>query len=118
MKIKIDFATLPQDRLHDMDAAGEQVRECYRLLKKAKANVVGQCLANQGMFYELNHYPKGDVYDRETHSQYYYHAHRKESGEHGHFHTFVRHKGMPDGMKPIPYDGKASGPTARMPWRT
>ena len=110
MKIKVNFADLPRERLEEMDFAGVQIRECYRLLGKAKANVVGQCLANQGTFFELNHYPKGDVYDRETHSQYYYHAHRKDSGEHGHFHTFVRFKGMPEGMEPVPYEGKAKRP--------
>lgn len=113
MKIKISFADLPRERLEDMHEAGMQVRECYRLLQKAKSNVVGQCLANQGTFYELNHYPKGDVYDRETHGQYYYHAHRKESGEHGHFHTFVRYKGMPPDMQPIPYGGKATRPDGK-----
>ncbi len=106
MKIKVNFSELPRERLEEMDFAGTQIRECYRVLKKAKANVVGQCLAHQGKFIELSHYPKGDVYDRETHSQYYYHAHRKDSGEHGHFHTFLRHKGMPEGMEPVPYDGK------------
>lgn len=46
----------------------------------------------------MNHYPDGDVYDHETHGQYYYHAHRDD--EHGHFHLFLRPKGMPSGIKP------------------
>ena len=61
-------------------------------------NVVGELLKGEETFYEWNHYPDGDIYDNETHSQYYYHAHREE--EHGYFHTFVRHSGMPDGMTP------------------
>jgi hypothetical protein len=39
------------------------------------------------------------VYDNETHSQYYYHSHRED--EHGHFHTFLRKKGMPKGCLPV-----------------
>ena len=111
MKIKVDYAALPVEQLERMDAAGADILDCYRLLKKASANVVGQVLAHQGKFYELDHYPTGDVYDRETHSQYYYHAHRAESGEHGHFHTFLRAKGMPEGVEPIVYEGE--GQTAR-----
>jgi len=110
MKIKVNFAALPREQLERMADAGADILDCYRLLKKTTANVVGQVLAHQGTFYEFDHYPKGDVYDRETCSQYYYHAHRKESGEHGHFHTFLRAKGMPEGAEPVPYDGEAKRP--------
>ena len=113
MKIKVDFAGLPVEQLERMDAAGAQIKESYRVLKKANANVVGQVLAHQGTFYQFDHYPKGDVYDRETFSQYYYHAHREETGEHGHFHTFLRAKGMPDNVAPVPYDGEAKRPEGK-----
>lgn len=105
------LAALSRERLEEMRLAGATIQDCFRVLQKADQNVVGQCLAHQGKFYELDHYPKGDVYDREHHSQYYYHAHRKETGEHGHFHTFVRAKGMPKGIAPVPYKGKAKRPT-------
>ncbi len=95
------LASLPRARLRDMHAAGMEVLECYRLLEKAGANVVGQCLAHQGTFYELEHYPKGDVFDEEFGAQYYYHAHRPDLGEHGHFHTFIRAEGMPVGVEPV-----------------
>ena len=57
-------------------------------------------------FFEWDHYPEGDVYDFETHDQYYYHAHPKEErpGEHGHFHTFLRSDGMPPGIRPAPVE--------------
>jgi len=99
------------EQLLKMARAGETVNENQRLLDKASANVVGQCLAHQGTFYELDHYPSGDVYDSETHSQYYYHSHRPEGGEHGHFHTFLRAKGMPADLKPIDYKGEATVPS-------
>jgi len=102
-----DLARLPLAQLHAMQQAGLEILQCYHVLQKAGLNLVGEVLRdalNRGeTFYEFNHYPDDDVYDRETHAQYYYHAHRGEIGEHGHFHTFLRPKGMPDGVAPIDY---------------
>ena len=82
-----------------MVEAGERILECYRVLRKTGDNVVGEVLRGQGEFFEMDHYPNGDAYDPETHSQYYYHSHRDD--EHGHFHTFLRENGMPKGVAPI-----------------
>ena len=101
---------LPAERLDTMLAAGEEISECYRVLKKGGANIVGEVLKGQGKFVELDHYPKGDVYDKETHGQYFYHAHRGMPGENGHFHTFVRAKAIPDDIVPVPYDGNQPWP--------
>lgn len=84
-----DMANLSPVRLQRMMAAGVELKECVRVLANAGLNVVGECLRGQGVFYEVDHYPSGDVYDNRSGSQYYYHHHR-ESDEHGHFHTFVR----------------------------
>lgn len=115
--VKIDLAAalaaLSGDELDRMHQSGARIVENLRLLKKSGQNMVGQCLANQGTFYEDEHYPKGDVYDSESHAQYYYHAHRPESGEHGHFHTFLRAAGMPRMVKPIAYTGKAKRPSGK-----
>ena len=99
-----DLRSLPAKRLREMAGAGDRILECYRVLRKSDANVVAEVLRGQGEFCEWDHYPKGDVYDHETHGQYYYHAHPADlrGGEHGHFHTFVRPKGMPAGVKPAP----------------
>lgn len=105
------WADLTREDLEIMEAAGEDIRECYRVLTKVGGNVVGEILRHEGTFYEWDHYPKGDVYDRDTHAQYYYHAHRGAENEHGHFHTFLRRKGMPAKMDPVPYDGDAEVPT-------
>ncbi len=107
---KID--TLPRESLEPMLAAGEEIQECYRVLAKTGDNIVGELLRHQGTFYEWNHYPKGDIFDHATHSQYFYHAHVKgqRKGEHGHFHTFLRAKGMAAGVSPAPYDGDAEWP--------
>ncbi len=104
----ISFDDLSDERLARMAEAGTRIIECYRVLKKSDANIVGEVLREGGEFYEWDHYPEGDVYDFETHAQYYYHAHPPEEranvwgAEHGHFHTFLRPKGMPPGVRPAP----------------
>jgi hypothetical protein len=98
-KTALQFKDLSEERLLSMADAGERILECYDVLQKTSDNIVGEILKNQGVFYEMDHYPTGDLYDADTHSQYYYHAHR--ANEHGHFHTFVREAGIPKGVKPI-----------------
>jgi hypothetical protein len=101
---------LPRAALESMLAAGREVLEWRRVLAKSGDNVVGEVLKHQGEFYVIDHYPKGDVFDPETHSQWYYHAHDKQErpGEHGHFHTFLRGGGMPEGIAPAPLPDRAS----------
>lgn len=88
-----------------------QIQECYRVLKKAGSNVVWEILRQSDPFKEWDHYPKGDVLDRETHSQYFYHAHPRtgkggidDFDENGHFHLFIRSKGIPADIQPIELD--------------
>lgn len=105
-----DFALEPlsTEDLEAMAEAGQEVAEIHRVLAKTGDNIVGELLKNNGTFYEWDHYPPGDVYDHETHGQFYYHAHAPDQrfeGEHGHFHTFVRPKGMPPGIKPAAVPG-------------
>lgn len=97
-------------RLHRMLVAGEELTNIYRVLAKTNDNIVGLLLKDQGTFYEWDHYPKGDCYDHETFCQYYYHAHRGASGEHGHFHTFQRSRGMPAGVAQLPLERDTEWP--------
>jgi hypothetical protein len=94
----------PRETLENMLEAGQEALEWRRILDKSNDNVVGVVLKHEGPFYILDHYPKGDVFDPESHSQWYYHAHDKKErpGEHGHFHTFMRGRGMDDGVEPVP----------------
>ena len=110
---EIDFQGLPRTRLESMSKAADDVLEALRVMGKAGTNPVAQVLKSQGEFFESDHYPKGDVYDDESAAQYYYHAHRAETGEHGHFHTFLRVKGFPPNIKPAPYTGKAKLPLGK-----
>ena len=98
----VELKDLPRKRLEAMAEAADQILECYRLLGKSGENVVSEVLHGEGEFFEWDHYPKGDVYDHVTHAQYYYHAHPTglRGDEHGHFHTFLRPKGMPKGIRP------------------
>ncbi len=105
MAVKIaagDLAGLGRAGLEGMAAAADEILNCERVLSKSGDNIVGELLRDHGTFYEWDHYPKGDVYDAQTHAQYFYHAHpqTQRSGEHGHFHTFLRPKGMPAGVAP------------------
>ncbi|HEY6336151.1 MAG TPA: hypothetical protein VI113_09720 [Alphaproteobacteria bacterium] len=97
-----DYSGLSRADLAAMAEAGQEVERCRRVLAKSGDNIVSDILRGQGTFYEWTHYPEGDVYDFESHAQYYYHAHPagERPGEHGHFHTFLRQKGMPKGVRP------------------
>jgi len=105
------FDTLSRAQLEAMRDAGDEIQECYRVLGKAGANVVGEVIKGAETFYEWDHYPDGDVYDDETHAQYYYHAHRADTGEHGHFHTFIRRDGVPSGIHAAANDSDTEWPT-------
>lgn len=109
LEMAVDYEALSLARLKKMSRAADDVLEAYRLLGKAGANTVSRVIEHQGTFYEMDHYPKGDVYDEETAAQYYYHAHRPENGEHGHFHTFIRANAIPERLKPMPEDYSGEG---------
>lgn len=89
---------LDADLLVDLCQSAIDERAAMQSLNRGGLNVVGEILKGQGTFYEMNHYPEDDVFDDQSHSQYYYHAHR--GGEHGHFHTFVRRAAIPAHIQP------------------
>lgn len=95
----INLRNLSDEELESMARAGGRILECHRVLAKSGSNVVAEVLRGQGTFRQFDHYPNPDVYDPETHSQYYYHSHR--GGEHGHFHIFLRGKGIPADCRPV-----------------
>ncbi|MEO1041831.1 MAG: hypothetical protein AAFX52_06040 [Pseudomonadota bacterium] len=92
----------PEDLEARLDAAAT-ISETMRVLQKSDSNLVAEILETSEGFTVWEHLPDGDVYDRESHGQYYYHAHPKEEAapsihddEHGHFHLFLRGPGMGD----------------------
>ncbi len=115
---KPDLKTLSRERLERMEAAGAEVLECHRVLRKTNDNIVGEVLRHEGTFFQWQHYPKGDVFDSDSNAQYYYHAHPagERKPEHGHFHTFLRPKGMPKGIKPakVPHKDAPKAPNDKL----
>ena len=101
LKEKLSFCSTTE--LQKMHAAGKEIQEWSGLLEKSGSHIVEEVLKNQGVFCEIEHSPLGDVFDKETFSQYFYHAHR--TGEHGHFHLFLRQGGMGKNIVPLFYDG-------------
>ncbi|WP_119678254.1 DUF6969 family protein [Indioceanicola profundi] len=100
----LDLEDLPPEELEALAEAAREVMLCTRVLAKTGDNVVGEVLRDAGPMSDWQHYPPDDIYDSEYHAQYYYHAHPPEervAGEHGHFHTFLRPLGMPEGIKPV-----------------
>ncbi len=84
----MDRTALSRAELEAMDAAGAEVAEVERLLAKSGQNPVSEALRDADVFYEWQHYPAGDVYDPETHAQFFYHAHApgRRAAQHGPFH--------------------------------
>ena len=99
---EVPLWTVPPERAGEMACAADTIEECRRAVAAGGSNLVTEVLRGQGTFTKWKHYPKGDVYDKDTHGQYYYHAHPSDlrGGEHGHFHTFVRAAGMPGSARP------------------
>jgi uncharacterized protein DUF6969 len=87
-----------------MAAAGAAALDSLRALASKGRNLVSEALSGADVFYEWRHYPEGDVYDPGSHGQYFYHAHppgERAASEHGHFHAFLRPRGMPTGVQPL-----------------
>jgi len=104
-----DLSCIDAPTRRSMIVAGREVLECKRVLKKGGLNIVGEVLRGEGEFVEMAHFPRDDVFDADTASQYYYHAHRG-AVEHGHFHTFIRAGGIASDVRPLAW------PLATEPW--
>ncbi len=93
--------------LEAMYAAAADLLECQRVLANTGDNVVTEALRGEQAFEPWSHYPRGDVFDPRSQSQFYYHTHVAEErvdGEHGHFHTFLRPAGVGLDVAPVPLD--------------
>ena len=98
-----------------MQAAAAVVAACHRALA-ARGGILAEIGAEEGAFVDWQRYPGGEVYDPQTHVQYFYHAHPaadRAVREHGHFHTFLRAEGMPLGVAPLVLPETAIADAAR-----
>ncbi|WP_417680150.1 DUF6969 family protein [Roseibium sp.] len=113
-----DLPGLPEAQLEAMHDAAATVLDCERELAQAGSSVVMEVLRDQGDFLIWERYPKGDLFDLENHSHYFYHAHMADEmadGENGHFHLFVRPAAIAPDMEPWSLPGAVvpEDPTAR-----
>lgn len=73
--------------------AAEQLVGCYAALADAGRHLLEYLIDGQQVV-QWQHYPNGDVIDRSSGFQYFYHSHppgeRTAGMEHGHFHLFAR----------------------------
>src|SRR5260370_10476080 len=100
----LDPTRLDRAELEAMAAAGSEILECRRGLARGGDTILAEVRRGAAGFGEWTHYPEGDVYDPLSHAQYFYHAHptgQRMAREHGHFHTFLRPRGMPPGTRPL-----------------
>ncbi|MDX1580806.1 MAG: hypothetical protein R3360_04185, partial [Alphaproteobacteria bacterium] len=95
----------PEDREAMAEAAVRVVEIAQGLAEKGE-NVVSLVTHETDTFEEWRHYPKGDIFNTATASQFYYHSHNGAADEHGHFHTFIRSKGLPEDLEPVPHEGE------------
>ncbi|WP_374446847.1 hypothetical protein [Stella sp.] len=92
---------LPDSDRHDVLAAAREIAACRRVLRRAGETMVARLTRSTAPPEPWRHYPQGgDVYDPNSHAQYYFHCHAEagDDGEVGHFHTFLRPAGMPPGI--------------------
>jgi uncharacterized protein DUF6969 len=90
-------SNLSKDTLRRMADAGVKVVDLIRDLHAEGSDPVTEILRGSGEFTEWEHYPPDDVYDPNSHAQYYFHAHPpddRDDPDYGHFHTFMRTEGM------------------------
>jgi hypothetical protein len=90
--------------LEALAACGEELVRCEAQLRAADLTPVTAALAGAAEAAAWQHYPDGDVYDPASHAQYFYHIHAPGEGggdAHGHFHTFLRARGLPLDARPL-----------------
>ncbi|HZT87251.1 MAG TPA: hypothetical protein VFA12_04725 [Stellaceae bacterium] len=83
-------------------APAAAIRECRVALAARGGSIVGEATEGAAAIADWRHYPDGEIYDPESHAQYFYHRHpQREPREHGHFHLFLRTQGIPPGITPL-----------------
>src|SRR5579862_2253118 len=105
----VELDRLSHHVLVAMARHGRAMLEAEQELAAAGSSVLIAALDGADAVYEWQHYPRDDVYDPQSHAQYFYHAHPpsermgvgRDAREHGHFHTFLRGRGMPPGVRPL-----------------
>jgi len=96
-------SNLSRETLSRMADAAVKAVDCIHELHESGSNLVMEALRGSQAFTEWEHYPLDDVHDPESHAHYYFHAHSpdgRDRPDYAHFHTFMRSRGMPAGIRP------------------
>ncbi len=78
-----------------MKAAAQRVLDIALRQAAAGRTMAHAAMAGAPSCTAHRHYPAGDLHDTASGCRYFYHAHGRGGGEHGHFHLFVDVPGQP-----------------------
>jgi hypothetical protein len=117
----VSFEQVSTARLARMAEAGRKLISTARILAKTGDSVIDEVTRDCGPLHPYAHYPEGDVVDRESGAQFFFHMHpisplamesvQGSSGPgtlNGHFHCFVPAPG-PTGANGLPRQRRGSG---------
>ncbi|MCP4315982.1 MAG: hypothetical protein GY789_08190 [Hyphomicrobiales bacterium] len=104
----IDFKALSRERLLAMQSAADDMIAVLEEAAEQQKHILIDVLnaTAPDAFTQWQHYPPGDVHDREKGALWFYHAHSDDVSErpwneHGHFHMFVYTEHVEEGIEPI-----------------
>ena len=104
----IDFSDQPKERLLAMQAAADEMIAVLEDAAEQQKHILIDVLnaTDSEEFTQWQHYPPGDVHDRENGAVWFYHAHAEDEAarpwsEHGHFHLFVHSRHADPKAEPI-----------------
>jgi len=104
----IDFSKLPKEKLLSMQAAADEMIAVLEEAAEQGRHILIDILNSTAPdpFTTWEHYPPGDVRDKNKGAVWFYHAHTEDEAarpwkEHGHFHLFVYSEHVKEGVEPI-----------------
>ena len=105
---QIDFSSLPREKLLMMQSGGDEMIGVLEEAAEQEKHILIDVLnaTAPDPFTQWQHYPPGDVHDRDKGALWFYHAHEEDEAarpwsEHGHFHLFVYTEHVAEGVEPI-----------------
>ncbi len=78
-----------------LEAAAREALAVPLAYARQGTSLAQAALAGAREFREMAHHPRKDVSDAQAGTRFYYHAHRRDPHEHGHFHLFAYGLGGP-----------------------
>lgn len=105
---EFDYSSLSTQMLIHMQHGVEDMVAVLQEAAEAEYHVLTDVLASveDEPFTQWQHYPPGDVHDRDNGALWFYHAHEEDKlarpwEEHGHFHLFTYTEHAPENAEPL-----------------